>query len=227
MNSPTPIIILEMKTIEGATNAGVVQDKSDLIRDRAASDQPYRTPDEIRSNQNRIQSPQSNTTAPQRSNTTATQHTPIDYADLEGPFVPLTIQIPKPMKAEIQRLAAQEGRSDSFIARNVLGRGLQANIDMQYGALLKPTIKDTIHENFQGYNNRNANIGLQAYYAAEQARILAIHTLRFLTDLVESPDELVPIIKVAQKEAWKNMTNLNRDKLATPATEEDDREWQS
>ena len=141
--------------------------------------------------------------------------------------MPLTIQIPKPMKAEIQRLAAQEGRSDSFIARNVLGRGLQANIDMQYGALLKPTIKDTIHENFQGYNNRNANIGLQAYYAAEQARILAIHTLRFLTDLVESPDELVPIIKVAQKEAWKNMTNLNRDKPATPATEEDDRAWQS
>ena len=141
--------------------------------------------------------------------------------------MPLTIQIPKPMKAEIQRLAAQEGRSDSFIARNVLGRGLQANIDMQYGALLKPTIKDTIHENFQGYNNRNANIGLQAYYPAEQARILAIHTLRFLTDLVESPDELVPIIKVAQKEAWKNMSNLNRDKLATPATEEDDREWPS
>jgi hypothetical protein len=204
-----------------------MQDKSGLIRDRSASDQPYRTADEIRSNQNSVHSPQSNTTAPQRSITTATQHTPIDYADLEGPFVPLTIQIPKPMKAEIQRLAAQEGRSDSFIARNVLGRGLQANIDMQYGALLKPTIKDTIHENFQGYNNRNANIGLQAYYAAEQARILAIHTLRFLTDLVESPDELVPIIKVAQKEAWKNMTNLNRDKLATPATEEDDREWQS
>ena len=141
--------------------------------------------------------------------------------------MPLTIQIPKPMKAEIQRLAAQEGRSDSFIARNVLGRGLQANIDMQYGALLKPTIKETIHENFQGYNNRNANIGLQAYYAAEQARILAIHTLRFLTDLVESPDELVPIIKVAQEEAWKNMTNLNRDKPAIPPRQEANSEWQS
>jgi predicted DNA-binding protein len=148
--------------------------------------------------------------------------------------LPITIQIPKEMKAEIQRLAAQEGRSDSYIARNILGKGLQGHIDMQYGALLKPTIKDAIHDNIQSYNNRTANIGLQTYYAAEQARILAIHILRFLTDLVnsaddnpiDSPDELPLILKVAQEEAWKHMTNLNRDKTVTPATKEDDREWQ-
>ena len=189
MNSRTPITVLKLRTQKEATHAGVRQDKSDLIRDRSASAQPYRIPDEIRSNQNPIQSSPSNTAEPQRSNTTGTHATPLDYTDLPGPFVPITIQIPKEMKAKIQRLAAQEGRSDSYIARSLLGRGLQGHIDMQYGALLKPTIKDSIHENFQGYNNRTANIGLQAYYAAEQGRILANYILRFLTDLVNSADD--------------------------------------
>ena len=173
MNSRTPITILEAKPKQEATNAGVMQDKSGLIRDRAASGQPYRTPDEIRSNQKSSQSFQSNTIS---------AHVPHDPEEFDGPLVPLTIQIPKRLKAEIQRLAAQEGQSDSATARAFLARGVQANIDMKYGAMLRPVIQDQIHKDIQGYSNRTANLGRQAYYAAEQARILAIHTLRFLTD---------------------------------------------
>ena len=195
-----------------------MQDKSGLIRDRAASGQPYRTPDEIRSNQKSSQSFQSNTIS---------AHVPHDPEEFDGPLVPLTIQIQKRLKAEIQRLAAQEGQSDSATARAFLARGVQANIDMKYGAMLRPVIQDQIHKDIQGYSNRTANLGRQAYYAAEQARILAIHTLRFLTDLVESPDELVPIITASQQEAWNNMKNLNRDKPAAPETEEDYEEWLS
>ena len=226
MNSRIPITILEAKPKQEATNAGVRQDKSGLIRDRAASEQPYRTPDEIRSNQNSSQLPQSNTAAPQRSNTISS-HVPHDPEEFDGPLVPLTIQIPKRLKAEIQRLATQEGESDSATARAFLARGVQGNIDMQYGAMLRPVIQDQIHKDIQSYSNRTANLGRQAYYAAEQARILAIHTLRFLTDLIESPDELVPIITASQQEAWNNMKNLNRDKPAAPWTQEDDDEWLS
>ena len=104
---------------------------------------------------------------------------------------------------------------------------MQANIDMQYGAMLRPVIQDQIHKDIQSFSNRSANIGLQAYYAAEQARILAIHTLRFLTDLVETPDELLLIIKVAQEEAWKNMTKLHRNKADDPAREQTYAQWQS
>ena len=183
MNSRTPITILEVRLQKEVTNAGVRQDKSDLIRDRAASEQPYRTPDEIRSNQNSSHSPQSNTAAPQRSNTNSSQapHDPIEF---DGPLVPLTIQIPKRLKAEIQRLAAQEGESDSATARAFLGRGIQANIDMQYGAMLRPVIQDQIHKDIQSYSNRNANINWQALYAAEQNRLLSIHILRFLPTLL-------------------------------------------
>jgi hypothetical protein len=221
VNSRIPITIFEVRQRKEATNAGVIQDKSGFIRDRAASGQPERTPDEIRSNQNRVQSLQSNTSTTQRSHTTGIHSTPINYTDVDGPLVPLTIHIPKSWKAEIQRIAVQDGLSDSSTARAFLGRGMQANIDMQYGAMIKPIIEHSLHDNFQSYNNRNANIGLQAYYAAEQARILAIHTLRFLTDLVDSPDELHVIITTAQEEAWKHMENLNRDKKEAKAAKED------
>ena len=227
MNGRTPITILEVRPQKEATNAGVVQDKSGLIRDRAASGQPERTADELRSDQNHVQSPPLNTAVPQRSDTTGIHTTPLDLRDADGPLVPITIHIPKKWKAEIQRLAAQDGLSDSSTARAFLIRGMQENIDMQYGATLEPVIEKSIDRTIQSYSNRTANINLQAYYAAEQARILAIHTLRFLTDLVESPDELVPIIKVAQEEAWKNMTNLNRDKPAIPPRQEANRGWQS
>ena len=106
-------------------------------------------------------------------------------------------------------------------------KALQIDADVQYGAMLRPVIEDQIHKDIQSYSNRVTNIGLQAYYAAEQARILNIHILRFLTDLVDSPDELSLIIKVAQEEAWKHMTNLNSDKTAAPAREETYAQWQS
>jgi hypothetical protein len=98
---------------------------------------------------------------------------------------------------------------------------------MQYGAMIKPVIERAIHDNFQNYSNHAANIGLQAYYAAEQARILAIHVLRFVTDLVDSPDELPLIITAAQEQAWKHMTNLHRPKGNGVKTQEDDTQWQS
>jgi hypothetical protein len=142
---------------------------------------------------------------------------------------------PFPTKAKIQAIAKTHGLSESQVVVNLVQKALQMDGDVQYGAMLRPVIQDQIHKDIQSFSNRTANIGLQTYYAAEQTRILAIHILRFLTDLVnsaddnplDSPDELPLILKVAQEEAWKHMTNLHRDKTATPATEEDDREWQS
>jgi hypothetical protein len=152
---------------------------------------------------------------------------PPEPIEFDGPLVPLTIQIPKGLKAEIQRLAAQEGESDSATARAFLGRGIQANIDMQYGAMLRPVIQDQIHKDIQSYSNRNANINFQALYSAEQNRLLSIHILRFLTDLVDASEELVPIITACQENAWKNITRMNSDMPDAPPRKENHREWQS
>jgi hypothetical protein len=153
---------------------------------------------------------------------------PPDAIEFDGPLVPLTIQIPKHLKAEIQRLAALEGESDSATARTFLGRGIQANIDMQYGAMLRPVIQDQIHKDIQSYSNRNFNMNYQALYAAENNRLLSIHILRFLTDLVDSSEELIPIITACQQNAWDNLKKMTNDMpAAPPQREETNREWQS
>jgi hypothetical protein len=215
VNSRTPITILETKTIEGATNAGVRQDKETPPRFNTASEQPshiqgvafqYKTDE--------------NPPALQR---------PKHHGSQKRQVVPVAGCVPRFIADQLERMREQGGKqklSRSAVVANLIMRGVQQNVDMQYGATLEPVIEKSIDRNIQSYSNRNANINLQAYYAAEQARILAIHILRFLTDLVESPDELPLIIKVAQEEAWKNMTNLHRDKPAALQRQETKREWQ-
>ena len=88
-----------------------------------------------------------------------------------------------------------QGLTESEVVVNLVHKALQIDGDVHYGAMLRPVIQDQIHKDIQGYSNRNANINFQALYAAEQNRLLSIHILRFLTDLVDASDELVPIIK--------------------------------
>ena len=128
---------------------------------------------------------------------------------------------PFPTKTKIQAIAKAQGLTESKVVVDLVHKALQMDADVQYGAMLRPVIQDQIHKDMQSYSNRTANIVLQTYYAAEQARILAIHTLRFLTDLVESPDELPVIIKVAQEQAWKNMTNMQRHQREATAPGEE------
>jgi hypothetical protein len=216
VNSRTPITILETKPKQEATNTGVVQDKETPQRFNTASDQPSNVQGVAFQHETDEDPP-----ALQR---------PKHHGSQKRQVVPVAGCVPRFIADQIEQMRDQGGKqklSRSAVVANLIIRGVQQNVDMQYGATLEPVIEKSIDRNIQSYSNRNANINLQAYYAAEQARILAIHTLRFLTDLVESPDELPLIIKVPQEEAWKNMTTMNRHKAAATGTQEDNREWQS
>ena len=210
MNSSTPIIILETKTTEGATNAGVRQDKETPRRLHTASEQPSNLQGVAFQHETDEKTP-----AFQR---------PKHHGSQKRQVVPVAGCVPRFIADQLEQMRDQGGKkklSRSAVVANLIMRGVQQHVDMQYGATLEPVIEKSIDRNIQSYSNRNANINLQAYYAAEQARILAIHTLRFLTDLVESPDELPLIIKVAQEQAWKNMTNMQRHQRDVTETQED------
>jgi hypothetical protein len=210
VNSQTPIIILEKKTTEGATNAGVVQDKETPQRFNTASSQPSNVQGVAFQHKT-----DENPPALQR---------PKHHGSQKRQVVPVTGCVPSFIANQIEQMRDQGGKqklSRSAVVANLIMRGAQQHVDMQYGATLEPVIEKSIDRNIQSYSNRNANINLQAYYAAEQARILAIHTLRFITDLVESPDELPVIIKVAQEQAWKNMTNMQRHQRDVTAPQEE------
>jgi hypothetical protein len=216
VNRRIPITILEVKSGKEATNVGVRQDKETPRRFTIASEQPSNIQGVAFQHET-----DENPLAFQR---------PKRHGSQKRQVVPVAGCVPRHIADQIERMRDQGGEkklSRSAVVATLIKRGVQQNVDMQYGATLEPVIENSIDRNIQSYSNRTANIGLQTYYAAEQARILTIHILRFLTDLVESPDELVPIIKASQEEAWKHMTNLNRHKTDAKAPEEDNREWQS
>ena len=124
-------------------------------------------------------------------------------------------------------MAKAHGLSESEVVVSLVHKAIQIDGDVQYGAMLRPVIQDQIHKDIQSYSNRSANINFQALYAAEQTRLLLIHVLRFLTDLVDSPDELVPTITASQQNAWENITKMFRDIPAAPPRQEENREWPS
>ena len=202
MNGRTPITILEIRPQKEATNAGVIQDKETPRRFNTALEQSSNVQGVAFQHET-----DENPSALQR---------PKHHGSQKRQVVPVAGCVPPFIADQIERMRDQGGKqklSRSAVVASLIIRGVQHNVDMQYGATLEPVIEKSIDRNIQSYSNRNANINLQAYYAAEQARILAIHTLRFLTDLVESPDELPVIIKVAQEQAWKNMTTMHRHQL--------------
>ena len=67
----------------------------------------------------------------------------------------------------------------------------------------------------------------EALYAAEQTRLLTIHVLRFLTDLVDASDALVPIIKASQDNALDNIEEMFSDIPVALQRKKTNREWQS
>jgi hypothetical protein len=210
VNSQIPITILEKKTTEGATNAGVRQDKQPPGRLHVFSAQPQSA-----------HAPSATAKSVPPSTNPPADNRPKHHGSETRQTAHISGRAPFPTKTKIQAIAKSQGLTESKVVVDLVHKALQMDADVQYGAMLRPVIQDQIHKDMQNYSNRTANIGLQTYYAAEQARILAIHTLRFLTDLVESPDELPVIIKVAQEQAWKNMTNMNRHQSGTPVSQED------
>jgi hypothetical protein len=187
----TPKLICIFDTL---TYAGVMQDKSELLYDRLPSDQPYRHVDEIRSNHTNGNGFRSNNT-PMRS---------------QEALVPYTTQIKRFVKEEIQRLAKQEKLSDSAVGSAFLERQVQHNIDMQYGVMLEPIIEKTIERKFDSYANRVAYLAVQAYYAAEESRIINTKVLSYLFG---SDTEIYnQIVEQARKDARDNIKKQIEEK---------------
>jgi hypothetical protein len=216
VNGRTPITILEVRPQKEATNAGVVQDKYPPRRIDGASDQPQSAAAPTESAKSASPSPNPPADNRPKHHGSETRQT----AQIWG-------RAPFATKVKIQAIAKAEGLSESEVVVNFVHKGMQIDGDVQYGAMLRPVIQDQIHKDIQSYSNRTTNIGWQALYAAEQNRLLSIHTLRFLTDLVDASDELVPIITACQENAMENITKMFRDIPAAPQRKENNREWPS
>jgi hypothetical protein len=216
VNSKTPITILEVRHEKEATNAGVVQDKYPPGRIDVFSDQPQSAAAPTKSAN--TASPPANPPADNR---------PKHHGSETRQTAQIAGRAPFPTKAKIQAIAKAQGLTESKVVVSLVQKGLQIDGDVQYGAMLRPVIQDQIHKDIQSYSSRNYNMNFQALYAAEDNRLLTIHVLRFLTDLVDASDELVPIITACQQNAMENIKKMFSDIPIFPQKQEDNREWQS
>ena len=92
-------------------------------------------------------------------------------------LVPFTTQLKRFVRTEIHRIAKENKISDSAAGSALLERMIQHNADMQYGALLKPIIKNEIRKDMGGFSNRLAYLTVQVYYSAEESRIINTRVL--------------------------------------------------
>jgi hypothetical protein len=216
VNSQTPITILEKKTTEGVTNAGVRQDKYPPGRIGVFSGQPQSA-----------NAPSATAKSVPPSTNPPADNRPKHHGSETRQTAQIWGRAPFATKAKIRAMAEAQGLSESEVVVNLVQKAIQIDGDVQYGAMLRPVIQDQIHKDIQSFSSRNANINWQALYSAEQNRILTIHVLRFLTDLVDASDEFVLIITASQENAWKNIKKMFSDIPISPQKQEDYREWQS
>ena len=110
--------------------------------------------------------------------------------------------------------AIERGEDEKLSRSEVVGtlvtRGVQGHIDMQYGTLLEPIIKKVIKEQIQGITNRAVYIALQAFYSAEESRIINTKVLSYLFG--EETEIYKQFVKDAREEARGNITKPVEDK---------------
>jgi hypothetical protein len=197
VNSRNPITILEAKPKQEATNAGVRQDKYPPGRIGVALVQPQSAERQQISAKKALPPPNPPADNRPKHHGSETRQT----GQIWG-------RAPLATKAKIHAIAKSQGLSVSEVVVNLVHKALQIDGDLQYGAMLRPVIQDQIHKDMQSYSNRNYNMNFQTLYAAENNRLLTIHVLRFLTDLVDESDQLVPIITACQQNAMENIKKM-------------------
>jgi hypothetical protein len=141
-------------------NLGVGQDKGAWKRARIATDQPAPRGIVTRSQELNTDTPRSqNKPTPKR----RTIH--------------LTLWVKPIVKTELKRLAEQEGLSVSSVGAAFLEKAMQAKLDMQYGALLQPIIREAITRQMRSMSTRLAFLLVRVAFASEQTRSLATNIL--------------------------------------------------
>jgi hypothetical protein len=118
--------------------------------------------------------------------------------------VPLTIQVKRHVKAEIQAIARREGGGEKALSASAVGatlleRAVQQTADMRYGELLAPILKREIHQNIQAYSDRTAHLALAARAEATLARICNEVILSLI--LKDDPDLFEELKQAARDEA--------------------------
>jgi hypothetical protein len=111
------------------------------------------------------------------------------------------------VKAELQRIAEQEGLSMSATGAALLEAAIRQKLHLQQGVLIAPIIKQAIRDQMQGISNRLAFLLARNAFSSEQTRAIATNILGRQDDMTE--EELKNILAMTKRTAKGNLTRRN------------------
>jgi hypothetical protein len=192
--SPQNVFILKAHEVtKERPGIGVRQDKSAALRERVATYQPERPAPVMRAHQGDIPPPRTQNKSTDKRKT-----------------VPLTLWVKPFVKSEVQRLVqleVKQGKGDvslSSVGGAFLERGLQQNVDMQYGALLGPIIEKAIDRRMRARDNRLVALLVRIAFETGQIRGIVTNNLAIQPGITN--EILKTVLTESQKEAKKNIT---------------------
>lgn len=111
------------------------------------------------------------------------------------------------IKEELDRRANRNGLSISATTNALVTRALQQTIDMEYGALLEPIIRQEIRRQIHSYSSRIALLLVRVSFACEQTKNLVTNILsRQPNQHLMTPDILDHILDASAKGARQKIT---------------------
>jgi hypothetical protein len=111
------------------------------------------------------------------------------------------------IKAELKRIAEQEGLSMSATGAALLEGAIRQKLHLQQGVLLQPLIKQAIRDQMQGISNRLAFLLARNAFSSEQTRSLVTNILGRQSGMTE--DLLKTILEMTKRTAKGNLTRRN------------------
>src|SRR5436309_579044 len=188
----------------GNSYASVMQDKITPRRYSASSDQPLNARGVVfeRHEHKRETIPAGERLSAE--NVSAFER-PKHHGSQKRQLIPVTGCVPPHIAAQLEQMRDQKGKkrlSRSAVVGGILCKGVQRHVDMQYGATLEPIIERTIARKIDQATSRTATLALEAFFSAEQSRILNIYTLRLL--LGSDIDILPQMIQESEEQARPN-----------------------
>jgi hypothetical protein len=190
----------ERKIFEGRIHTGVMQDKYPPGRITAGSDKPA-TATVVADLTPRVSTKQArsqNQTSPHADNR------PKHHGSETRQTLQIAGRVSPAVKSEIVRLAKLKGWTESRTVAALVESAIAGNLAEQFGVMLKTTLQEAVTTQMQKENNRAGNLALEAFYSAEESRVLVVYLIRLF--LGSDIDVLPQIIKDAQDQARENVS---------------------
>ena len=166
---------------------GVGQDKRALFSARRASREPAPVTNSVRAQREQGQRVRSQ-------NRLITPHR----------TTKVTVWVKPGVKAELERIAAQQGLSVSATGAAFLEEAVRQNLHVQHAVLLQPIIEQAIRQQMQGISTRLAWLLVRVAFDAGQTRNLVTNILGRQAGV--TPDLLKTILEQSGKAAKGNIT---------------------